>query len=93
MSATSRPWAVGGTFPASSFIVEGSDVIAKCDSRDHRANAELIVRAVNSHEALVEALKALLEDYMAFLGDGVTEANEPDLVTRVRAALALAEEK
>jgi len=58
------------------------------DAENH-ANAELIVRAVNAHGALVEALGAcveLVDKLPAF-------SRESSAIEQARAALALAEEK
>ena len=58
------------------------------DNPPAKANAALIVRAVNSHEALKEALRDLLR-YEAVLDD-----DDPKLIAvraQARAALALAE--
>lgn len=52
-----------------------------------RANAAAIVRAVNAHDALVDALKANIaqwESWKAFEGE------EPACITQARAALAKA---
>ena len=45
------------------------DIENKCPVTE--ANAALIVRAVNSHEELVEALKGLLENYKLNKGAGL----------------------
>lgn len=65
MKATPTPWSIGlgegqdGAF----YIRSGRKTVAKLDtesSLSDEANAALIVRAVNSHERLVAALKAAL---------------------------------
>jgi hypothetical protein len=45
------------------------DVIAKCEGDNWKANAAYIVKAVNAHEALVEALENLVENYRSKNGD------------------------
>jgi hypothetical protein len=59
-------------------------------SLEHEANAELIVRACNSHEAMVEACRAVVDrlDYLTVTwGQGGIPKS---LVDQVKAALALA---
>lgn len=62
--ATSRPWEAIGRY-----VCEKDGLaIADCGSftkniEKSKANAELIVRAVNCHEELVEALEQHLKDY------------------------------
>ena len=61
--ATKRPWCVGDRkweiFGENRLIVETS---ASSSSVEHTANAALIVRAVNAHDALVAACERLVED-------------------------------
>lgn len=61
------------------------------DTEECKANAELIVRAVNSHAALVAALQTLinLHEGIDHGGNGI----EPSDWDQARAALALAEGK
>ncbi len=56
------------------------------------ANAALIVRAVNSHDALVRALEEIAEGAGPFSRDPLTHAENciDDMKERARAALALA---
>lgn len=49
------------------------DEIAIVCHKNHEANADLIVRAVNSHEALVAACEAAL-DFCNDIGDGAPDA-------------------
>lgn len=63
------------------------------DTSAARANAELIVRAVNSHQALVEALDTMLDHYTALVNSGDCGNWDPEAekeVQQVRAALKLA---
>ncbi|HYE92376.1 MAG TPA: hypothetical protein VEA38_15205 [Terriglobales bacterium] len=56
------------------------------------ADAELIVRAVNAHEALVSALREVLPRYVElFEAAGLGNADDSVVVPMMRAALALAE--
>ena len=71
-------------------------IIAICDGVsfsdvENQAHADLILRAVNSHDALVEALESFLKMYvrLAESGDcGYWDAEEEDEVVAARAALA-----
>jgi hypothetical protein len=59
-------------------------------------NEAFIVRAVNAHDALVEALKNFVSEYVDFCanGDGgFWDAEKDKVVIDARAALALAEAK
>ena len=53
-------------------------------------DAAMIVRAVNNHAALVEALEFLLADYVAIEGARLTSSEVPQ--NKARAALAAARE-
>jgi len=85
--ATARPWVLG-----SNGAIMGSDgsaigVVAT------DANAALIVRAVNSHEALVAALRGIIQAWDTDSGDYyVTNTLTDDDIDQARAALALAEQ-
>lgn len=90
--ATARPWVLG-----SNGAIMGSDgsaigVVAT------DANAALIVRAVNSHEALVAALRGLLQhagcnDYCeSERSDAPCDCGYESASDKARAALALAEQ-
>lgn len=61
MNATPRPWYMEELNPDEFDITtrQGGKTIAMvdCDAEECKANASLIVRAVNAHDALVEALK------------------------------------
>lgn len=68
------------------------ELVAICgkDSEYPIANANLIVTAVNSHEALVEAIQGLLERYTNLVGSGdcgFWNAEEEPQVIAARAAL------
>lgn len=58
---------------------------------DNKANAEFIVRACNSHEALVEACKAVVES--GLLSDLNGDETGGHLLAELRNALNLAEGK
>ena len=65
------------------------------DVPDGRANGEFIVRAVNSHDALVAALKEITEHYCALVNSGDAGSWDPegdDEVKHARSALALVEQ-
>lgn len=97
--ATPGPWRVEGEL-GNSPIIAGTmppgepdhvcQIIEGPNSEDH-ANAELIVRAVNSHAALVEALRrcALRLDYQTdpHTGKGVRYGEDQDAIDEARAAL------
>jgi hypothetical protein len=91
-AATPRPWAINEDRLHEIVFDPGGDgiPIAECfglpDDGETEANAALIVRAVNSHEALVEACEAA-DDYVA--AHAVTET-QVRLVNQLRAALAKA---
>ena len=55
--ATARPWEVNNTGKA--FWLESKHDIKPCASSLSESNAKLIVKAVNVHEDLVEALQLL----------------------------------
>jgi hypothetical protein len=52
-----------------------------------RINPNIIVASAD----LLDAIKALLEDYYQLAGDGMTEENQPDCVRAARAAIDKAE--
>lgn len=61
---TPTPWGVpdGGTQPTITTADESKHIATMADTGDEmEANAAFIVRAVNCHEALVAALKGLVE--------------------------------
>lgn len=60
MSATPRPWAVydEGDGDFSKWVISSETGVVTDNIR--RADAELIVRALNAHDALVEALDGLV---------------------------------
>lgn len=67
---TPAPWSFDG--PASSIIVWGPDpdirVCFMTSDGPAKENAALIVRAVNAHDELVEALRQVLRDIDAIAG-------------------------
>lgn len=100
--ATARPWGlgagVGSELSHSVFGDAGLQIICDCDfSSDvdrSAANAALIVRAVNSHDALIEALQAVLADIAEYerINNLAPNPGRKDCwqsVTRARAALKL----
>jgi len=93
---TPTPWSVSALDYWS--IVGDGKHIADCRvqdertigrSRDHEseANAALIVRAVNAHEALVGALESVAQ---AFAVEHIAEVIPPSVATKVKAALRAA---
>lgn len=83
--ATARPWRAADVHAPrrmGGVVVSDSGTVAASPGTTGYANAALIVRAVNSHEAVVAALRDLLD------------GSEPWDVraTQARAALALAEQ-
>lgn len=90
--ATPRPWRVApddlsvmGAAPVHRHIC-GTVSNHVPTLAEMRANARLIVRAVNSHDALVAAL----EDIVTRLVTGFPDANEYPPVKKARSALSLA---
>lgn len=62
----------------------GDDPLYVCNPDDRKSgpeqwlpNAELIVRAVNNHDALVAAAKALVLEYLSHGGDGTHRNCDP----------------
>lgn len=94
-SATARPWRAEGWEGIVVNAADGSTIVA-CPGGSYgasieelRANARLIVRAVNAHEALCEALAALERAYMLTVHPDPS-AMEIALLERARTALKLA---
>ena len=92
--ATPRPWRTQATWPHlvhggphNRQIADTREAHCTCYTEEEAANAALIVKAVNAHDALVEALRAVEADYM----DRGDCALHTKLGTTIRAALALAE--
>jgi hypothetical protein len=70
--ATPRPWRKSGDV----VLGNNNEIVATCGNdfcetpyEKDKANAELIVRAVNAHEDLVKALKNARASLIAFGGD------------------------
>lgn len=76
---TELPWAIDGDEPA--FIIDANDEEIIAVHRIGRERAELIVRAVNGHAALLESCKHML-DYCP-----------PGLMSSLQAAIDKAEGK
>lgn len=97
MSKTATPWKYeAGTKTIRS--VKENYWLATMDSWDgavdNEANAELIITAVNSHDALVDALTLALPYVESALEDKGYKPGVVDRMTKtIRAALALAEGK
>jgi len=88
--ATARPWATERDGGVS--IITDRDGNTVCVMMSE-ANAALIVRAVNSHEALVAALRGIIQAWDTDSGDYyVTNTLTDDDIDQARAALALAEQ-
>lgn len=85
---------VGGAVkPAPSFKAVAEFKYLVASESEIRANAELIVRAVNAHDALVEALSCALDDFRSLSKEPSAKAARMRAQTAyqgVRAALALA---
>jgi len=63
------PWDCDGNEPYHPLIAKTFHNHGHCDMETSRANAAYIVKAVNAHEALVEALENLVENYRSKNGD------------------------
>lgn len=84
---TPTPWATG---IQGDIFKDGYGDIANCTNSNAHANAAHIVRCVNSHEALVEALEILSNwDFTPFLQECEKPAYAANIV-KAREALALA---
>lgn len=57
-NATKRPWTHSPSKPFN--ILSSGNIIAKMKNINEEANARLIVKAVNCHDDLVEALKSII---------------------------------
>lgn len=97
MSAhTPTPWRQGKSFPEFVIGCEEPDGRIIADLGGHRdvafANAEYIVRAVNNHEELLEALKwAMGTGRLTYMRRNSANGSYCDAVDRARAAIAKAE--
>lgn len=90
--ASSRPWRViarKDLRPRGPLMVDMGAVECIGDAAD--ANAALIVRAVNAHDALVEAAKAALVHLTYSNGDPITDG-AARVVNDLRSAIAAAAE-
>lgn len=104
--ATPRPWSINKTYPnqiehPEMFGFRGQFKIAECrfsqslvrsaDIKEAEANAKLIVKAVNCHDELVEALKDIsdLDNHMIGKYDGQIQW----AVNRAKQALSKAQEE
>ena len=98
-NATPRPWRISEQEGFCAIIagakIANCEIIAECSGDRHEANAELIVCAVNSHDALVAALGEMLEHivYLNELHYGKRTCNlQIGIYGSARAALAAAKE-
>ncbi len=92
---TKTPWRIGRNGADYCVFAGDEKFIADCDRSDDMdgspediANAAFIVRAANSHDALVEALKKTVS---VVTGDIMSKSGLIDALESARAALALAE--
>lgn len=108
VSATRRPWEIYDfdgqvkdypktiiVAPTGESICEISGGWPQCTLAENEANAEMIVRAVNNHEALVEALRLVVTRYdiardihWRQLGLPRPQDDDNDTIRTVRAVLA-----
>ena len=86
---TPTPWAI---FKAG-IGEENGDGIASLwrEGEEREANAALIVRAVNAHEALVKALELIIADYSGWIISRSTGNPETEQVYAQRVALAISQ--
>ena len=86
--ATARPWKY-----EQECITSGTDLIADMLPPSIEANAQLIVKAVNSYEAMKEALEGILQSIYLDndSGDYFPDASFNSMLGEVRNALKLAE--
>jgi hypothetical protein len=92
---TPTPWVVNGFGGDFNLIARmdghGVAISATAPLGEELEDARFIVLAVNSHEALVEALERLMEDYEAISGDGFGCCGDlPPAYVKARSALSLA---
>lgn len=80
MSATPRPWSTGIAGPCNIVYFDGADIVGVAHARS-QANADLIVRAVNAHDALVD-LGARLCDLVHYHHIAMLQSDEPDCLGR-----------
>jgi hypothetical protein len=67
-TATARPWKVVDTKTSTQIWADGSPIVTHVVGYKNMDNASLIVKAVNNHEALLEACReALAHDREAML--------------------------
>ena len=101
---TPTPWQVCcatddtcGRYDIDAWDTDESVTVASChaqyEGHNSEANAKLIVRAVNSHQILIDALREMLEPGEIGLDDllELGYLPEPQSAAKARAALALAE--
>jgi hypothetical protein len=66
--ATARPWSVNFCEASQTHFIEGLEASPfgddVCYNIRNKANASLIVKAVNNHEALLEACESLIRSYV-----------------------------
>jgi len=88
-AASPRPWANDGRDPRNVLV---RDAVGRIAHAERPEDAALIVRAVNAHEALVEALRWALETgRLTYYERTKSNGAHCDAVDRARAALRAAE--
>ena len=96
MEPTARPWNIENEVRNYQIWIEAhSRSICRIDLPDDedKANAELIVRAVNSHDALIAAVKSLIEFPVCCVNTDDPDWHAEDCRTlKAREALRLAGE-
>ena len=89
--STARPWRVGDAGATVYGPPDGNPAPRMVAQRVRRSDAALIVRAVNAHEAMRDALRALIHE--ADMTGGRDRRVYRVTVDQARAALALANEE
>lgn len=87
--ATARPWRVGDAGATVFGPPNGNPAPETVASVRNRANAAIIVRAVNAHEAMVD----VVHDCIDLLNRPNLTIRERSTINKARAALALAKGK
>ena len=108
MSEKHTPWRFGRTDMSESIMIvdsndnyvakilirqSGGAVISKAMEAPRRDNAEFIVQACNSHDALLEATKWLYGQWLAYADQRYLTPDEKKRKEQAKAAIKKAEEK